>query len=160
MPLYSNAREFFNAVAEANRDAERVKRQLDALEQRALGMGGGGFGPRVRSTPNPDRMGAAVAALVDQEAALNKRLEDDYALLNKAHALLYGTDNESGLWSLVGWRADALALHYVNGLRWAEVGSVLGYTEQHVWREAQVALDTCDGWGFFNVTHGLGAASD
>ena len=160
MPLYSDAREFFEAVAEANRDAERVKRQLDALEQRALGMGGGGFGPRVRSTPAHDRMGAAVAALVDQESTLTKRLEDDYALLNQAHALLYGTENDSGLWSLVGWRADALALHYVNGLKWSDVGVVLGYTEQHVWREAQVALDTCDGWGFFNVAHGMGAAQN
>ena len=158
--MYADAREFFNAVAEANRDAERVKRQLDALEHRALGMSGGGFEPRVRSTPAHDKMGSSVAALVDQESTLTKRLEDDYALLNQAHALLYGTDNESGLWSLVGLRADALALHYVNGLRWAEVGSVLGYTEQHVWREAQVALDTCDGWGFFNVTHGLGAAQN
>ena len=69
MPLYADAREFFEAVAEANRDAERVRSQLDALEHHALGMGGG-FGPRVRSTPAHDRMGEAVASLVDQESAL------------------------------------------------------------------------------------------
>lgn len=156
--MFTDARDFFNAVAAANKDAERVKRQLDTLEHRALGMGGGGFEPRVRSTPAHDKMGMAVAALVDQESMLTKRLDDDCRLLDQAHVVLYGSDNDSGLWALVGWRADALALHYVNGLTWAQVGDVLGYTEQHVWREAQVALDTCDGWGYFNVTHGLGAA--
>lgn len=156
--MYTDARDFFNAVAAANKDAERVKRQLDALEHRALGIGGGGFEPRVRSTPAHDKMGMAVASLVDQESILKKRLDDDYALLNRAHVVLYGDDNHGGLWSLVGWRADALALHYVNGYTWPVVGVVLGYSEQHVWREAQVALDTCDGWGYFNVLRGVGEA--
>lgn len=160
MPLYSDAREFFEAVAEANRDAERVRSQLDALEHNAIGIGGGGFEPRVRSTPAHDRMGEAVASLVDQESALRRRLDEDYALIDLACEVLYGTDIQNGLHALVGWRADALALHYLNGYTWATVGNLLGYTEQHVQRQARVAMETCDTWGIINVIRGRGCAEN
>lgn len=160
MPLYADAREFFNAVAEASRDAERVKRQLDALEHRAIGMGGGGFEPRVRSTPAHDRMGNAIASLVDQESALTKRLEDDYKLIDLACEVIYGTDSQNGLRSLVGWSADAIALHYLNGYTWEVVGALLGYTKQHVQREAKAALETCDACGMINVIRGRGMAEN
>ena len=160
--MYADAREFFEAVAEASRDVERVKRQLDALEQRALGMGGGNFEPRVRSTPNPDRMGAAVAAYVDREAKLHRRIESDYALIDLAHAVLYGGESlDKGLATLAPpWWADALALHYCDLMTWAEVGATLGYTEQHVQRQAKAAMETCDTHGLINVICGRGMAEN
>lgn len=156
---FASSRELFEAAREASRDAERIRRQLDAMEQRTLSLGGG-MGERVSSTGEPDRMAGRVAALVDMESALRERQESDYALLDLACAVLYGTDAHAGLWSLVGWRADALAHHYLNGMTWAQVGDVLGYSEQHVWREAQVALDVCDGWGLPDVIAGFGGAAD
>lgn len=145
MPLYSNAREFFNEVAEASRDAGRVKRQLDALEQRALGMGGGGFGPRVRSTPNPDRMGNAVAALVDRETKRHARIEEDYRLIDKAVAVLYGSDLNGGLASLApAWWADVLDLRYIEGMTWAEVGAAVCYSPSHCRLTANEAFGLLD----------------
>ena len=156
---FRDARELFEAAREASRDAERIRRQLEAMEQRALSLGGG-MGERVSSTGEPDRMAGRVAGLVDVEESLRERQAQDYALIDLACAVLYGTDSRAGLWSLVGWRADAICQHYLNGLTWAEVGAVLGYSEQHVWREAQVALDVCDGWGLADVMAGRGGAAE
>ena len=155
---FTSARDLFESAREASRDAERIRRQLAAMEGRATSLGGGGFEPRVRSTPDPDRIGQAVVAMVDVESKLRERQEEDYRLLDLASAVLYGTDSDAGLWSLVGWRADAIYHHYLGGLTWCEVGALLGYSEQHVWREAMAALDVCDGWGIQSIIDGHGAA--
>lgn len=158
MPYFTSARELFESASEASRDAERISRQLVAMEQRAEGMGGGGFEPRVRSTGEPDRMAGRVATMVDVERKMRARQREDYAIIDYACAVLYGTDNDSGLFSLMGWRADALFHHYLGGHTWAQVGAMLGYSEQYVWQQAQVALDTCDGWGLLSVMAGVGRA--
>ena len=157
---YSCARELFESAAEASRDAERIRRQLDAMSERAASLGGSSLGVHVSSTGEPDRMASRVAALVDMESALLERQKSDYEVIDTACRVLYGDDAKTGLWSLVGWRADAIAQHYLNGLTWAEVGDVLGYSDQHVWREAQVALDVCDGYGFMDVMRGRGTAEN
>ena len=155
---FTSAREVFEAAREASRDAERIRRQLAAMEGRATALQGGGFEPRVRSTPDPDRIGRSVAAMVDVEAKLRERQDEDYALIDFACAVLYGTDSDAGLWSLVGWRADALHLHYLGCMTWAEVGAVLGYSPEHACREAMAALDTADAWGIENAMRGTGGA--
>ena len=156
---FGSARELFEAAREASRDAERIRRQLDAMEQRAEGLGGSGFEPRVRSTSDPDRMGGRVAAMVDRESILRERQEEDYAIIEYANAVLYGKDGRSGLWALVGWRADAVALHYLNDMKWSEVAQALCYSEPHVWQQAQVALEVADAWGVA-VISGMGGAED
>lgn len=155
---FASARELFEAAREASRDAERIRRQLDAMEQRAEGLGGSGFEPRVRSTSDPDRMGGRVAALVDRESILRERQEEDYAIIDLACAVLYGTDNQAGLWALVGWRADAIALHYLDDLPWSLVAQRMCYSESHVKQQASAALDVADGWEIHRVVQGVGAA--
>lgn len=154
---FTSARELFEAAREASRDAERIRRQLDAMEQRALSLGGG-MGERVSSTGEPDRMGGRVAALVDMEAALRERQEADYALLDLACAVLYGTGSHDGLWSLVGWRADAIAHHYLNGMTWAQVAELMGYSQRYLWDQVQMAMDVCDGYGIAGTIAGRGDA--
>ena len=158
MYQFQSARELFECAREASRDAERIRRQLDAMEERADGLGSSGLSQRVSSTGEPDRMASRVAAMVDREEMLRRRQEEDYAVIELANLVLYGDGASSGLWALVGWRADALALHYLNGETWAVVGSLLGYSEPHVWQQAQVALDVCDGWGLVSVMQGMGCA--
>ena len=157
---FQSARELFECAREASRDAERIRRQLEAMESRALSLGGGSFEPRVSSTPTGGTMERRVGALIDMEGRLRERQEDDYALMDFACSVLYGGDGDAGLWALVGWRADALWHHYLGGRTWAATGVLLGYTEQHVWREAQVALDVCDAWGIADVMRGRGNATD
>lgn len=157
---FQSARELFEAAREASRDAERITRQLAAMEQRTLSLGGGGFEPRVSSTPTPDRMALRINALVDVEDKLRRRQEEDYQLIDLASAVLYGTDSDAGLWALVGWRADAIFHHYLNGMTWEQVGSLLGYNHQYVWQQVQVALNVCDGWGIYRVMQGVGGAEE
>ena len=156
---YANARDFFNAARRASEDAEKINRQLAALEHRALGIGGGGFEPRVRSTPAHDKMGAAVAALVDQEQKLRAEQDDDYRLIDEACAYLYGTDNDKGLRSLVGWPADALFHHYLALLTWDETANLLGYSASHVRSQANAALDYLDANGYTFTVSGIGMAT-
>lgn len=158
--MYSSARDLFEAAREAARDAERIARQLDAMDAAEGATGGGGFSTRIRSTPDPDRIGREVSARLDQRARLTARQEEDYRLIDAACAVLYGTDSGAGLWALVGWRADALYHHYLALRPWAEVGEMLGYSAEHVCREAMAALDTADAWGYASVVAGLGHSAD
>ena len=157
--MFRTAREFFEAAREAARDARRISRQLDGMERRALALGGGGFEPRVRSTPDPDRTGRAVAAMLDNEAVLRARQESDYALIDSACAVLYGPDNRSGLYALVGWPADAIWHHYLGLRTWDETADLMGYSAPHVRRQVAAALDVADANGQMWTELGVGSAT-
>lgn len=156
---YQSAREFFEAAREAARDAERIRRQLDAMDERAASLGGGGFEPRVRSTPDPDRIGRAIAAIVDHGEVLRQRQDEDYALIDAACTVLYGEDNRGGLWALTGWWADAIYHHYLALRTWDEVGAMLGYSAEHCCRCAAAAFEVADSWGMTSTVAGLGKAT-
>jgi hypothetical protein len=157
--MHATAREFFESAREAARDAERIRRQLDAMESRALSLGGGGFEPRVRSTPDPDRIGASVSAMLDQGERLRERADEDYAIIDAACKVLYGADNRSGLYALVGWPADAIYHHYLALRTWEETASMLGYSVQHVRRQVLYALDLADANGQMWTELGRGMAT-
>jgi len=152
------AREFFEAARDAARDAASIARQLDGMESRALSLGGGGFEPRVRSTPDPDRMGAAVSAKVDHEGILERRQEGDYRIIDAACAVLYGRDNRSGLYALVGWPADAIYHHYLALRTWDETARLMGYSTRHVQTCVAAALDVADANGQMWTELGEGMA--
>ena len=156
--MYASARDFFDAAREAARDAERIARQLDGMERRALALGGGGFEPRVRSTPDPDRIGRGVSAKVDNEAVLLQRQESDYALIDAACAVLYGPDNRSGLYALVGWPADAIWHHYLGLRTWEDTADLMGYSTRHVQTCVAAALDVADANGQMWTELGEGMA--
>lgn len=156
---FTDARELFRQAQGAARDAEKIGRQLAADEHRALGMSGGGFEPRVRSTPAYDRMGMAVAVMVDREAKLLEKQDEDYALMDLACALLYGTDQCDGLRTLVGWPADALYHHYLALRTWEETAALLGYSTSHVRNQANYALDYVDANGAMFTMLGIGMAT-
>ena len=157
--MYASARDFFDAAREAARDADRIARQLDGMERRALALGGGGFEGRVRSTPDPDRIGRGVAAKVDNEAVLRARQQADRALIDAACELLYGADRRSGLYALVGWPADAIFHHYLALRTWDETADMLGYSAPHVRRQVAAALDVADANGQMWTERGVGSAT-
>ena len=144
---YQTAREFFEAAREAARDADRIRLQLAAMDARSESLGGGGFEPRVRSTPDPDRMGLRVSALIDHGGMLERRQADDYRLIDAACRVLYGPDDRGGLYALVGWPADAIYHHYLALRTWDETARLMGYSVQHVRRQVAWALDLADANG-------------
>lgn len=152
------ARAFFESVREASRDAERCRSTLAIMEQRALAVSRPAMGGRVSST-STDAMGARVAALVDREAKLHARIENDYRLLDEASRILYGDDLDNGLASLVpSWWADVLSLHYCDGMTMREVGAVLGYSERHCYNAMSAAFDVLDAHGLCSSAAGRGFA--
>ena len=56
----------------------------------------------------------------------------DLGTIDRALAILYGQGEGAGLWQKVGWKADAVALRYVAGMTWSEVGRALGYSAHYV----------------------------
>jgi hypothetical protein len=144
---HASAREYFEAAREAARDAERIRRQLAGMERKALALGGGGFEPRVRSTPDPDRIGRSVAAMVDHEEILTRRQDQDYRIIDAACAVLYGHDDRGGLYALVGWPADAIYHHYLALRTWEETADLMGYSVRHTQRAVAWALDLADANG-------------
>lgn len=156
--MHATAREFFEAAREAARDADRISRQLDGMERRTLSLGGGGFEPRVRSTPDPDRIGASVSAKLDQEDRLRERADEDWRIIDAACTVLYGPDNRSGLYALVGWPADAIYHHYLALRTWDETASMLGYSVRHVQTCVRAALDLADANGQMWTELGIGIA--
>lgn len=156
--MYASARDFFDAAREAARDADRIARQLDSMERRALALGGGGFEGRVRSTPDPDSIGRGVAAKVDNEGILRERQQADRALIDAACELLYGADRRSGLYALVGWPADAIFHHYLALRTWDEVAEMMGYSVRHVQTCVASALDYADSNGQMWTALGKGMA--
>ena len=156
--MYGSAREFFEAAMAAARDAERIRRELAAMDERSCGLGGGGFEPRVRSTPDPDRMGRAVAARIDRGGMLERRADEDYRIIDAACALLYGPDNRSGLYALVGWPADAIYHHYLALRTWEDTAAMMGYSVRHVQRSVDVAFDVADANGMMWTELGIGMA--
>lgn len=97
------AREFFEAVRSASADASRAKAELEALEERRLSLGGHGSSP-VSGTRHDVNGTAASIALVDREAALHRRVEEDYALLDRACEVIYGADGDHGIERGLGTR--------------------------------------------------------
>jgi len=156
--MYATAREMFEAAREAALDAERVRRQLESMESASVSVGGQGFEGRVRSTPDPDRIGRAVAAAVDHESVLIQRQDADYALIDAACKVLYGADNRSGLYALVGWPADAIYHHYLALQTWDETARMMGYSVSHVKHSVSIALDMADANGQMWTELGVGLA--
>jgi hypothetical protein len=156
--VYQTSRELFDAARAAARDAELCARQLASMEESALSLGGGGFEPRVRSTPDPDRIGRDVSAKVDNEAILRERRESDRALVDAARAVLYGPDRRSGLYALVGWPADAIFHHYLGLRTWEDTADLMGYSTRHVQTCVAAALDVADANGQMWTELGEGMA--
>ena len=141
---FRDARSFFDAVRAASKDATSIDSQLAEMEAREFSLGGSGFEPRVRSTSDHDRMAGRVALKADLEERLRSRQQLDYDLLDLACNVLYGTDTQTGLWSFVGWPADAICQHYVNDLSWPVVARMLKYERRYMMAKVRTALRVCD----------------
>lgn len=155
---YASARQFFEAARAAAREAERISIELRAMRAREQALGGGGYGARIRSTPEPDRMAGKVAARIDREAMLEERQEEDYRLIDAACEILYGADNRSGLYALVGWPADAIYHHYLALATWEETAALVGYSERRTYECVAQALDLADANGDMWTRLGMGMA--
>ena len=160
---YSDARDFFRAVREASREAERTRLTLLRMEARE-GARAQTYAERVSVGGERDRM-AQTDARIDYEGRMRERIEADYALIDLACKVLYGEDSgKGGVDALMGSAvADCISFRYVDARPWPEVAALLGYSRWSVnsLRDlCQQGFDAIDFFGWDNVLGGTGSAAD
>ena len=155
---YANAEDFFEAVREASREAERTRLTLLQMEARE-GVRAQGYEPRVSVGGNSDKM-APTDARIDYEARMAERIEQDYQLLDMACAALYGCESgKGGVDALMGSAvADCISFRYVDARTWSEVSALTGYSKSQCRRFCRQGMDAVDFFGWANVLGGKGVA--
>lgn len=159
---YSDARDFFESVRDASREAERTRLTLLRMEARE-GVRAQGYEPRVSVGGEHDRM-AHTDSRIDYEARMAERIEEDYALLDLACRVLYGEESgKGGVDRLMGSAvADCISFRYVDARPWGEVAALLGYSRwsRRSLRDlCQQGFDAVDSLGWDRVIEGVGDAT-
>lgn len=159
---YASAEDFFEAVRQASREAERTRLTLLQMEARE-GVRAQGYEPRVMVGGERDKM-AATDARIDYEARMAERIEQDYRLLDMACAVLYGRESgKGGVDALMGSAvADCISFRYVDARPWSEVAALMGYSRwsRRSLRDlCQQGFDAIDFFGWDNVLEGVSDAT-
>ncbi len=162
MAEYSDAREFFEAVREASREAERTRLTLMQMEARE-GVRAQGYEAQGSSGHMSDRT-ASTDARMDYEERMRERLEEDYALIDLACRVLYGEESgKGGVEALMGSAVtDAISFRYVDARPWKEVAALMGYSHAswHALRDmCQRGFDAIDALGWERAIEGVGDAT-
>lgn len=159
LSTYARAEDFFEAVREASREAERTRLTLFRMEARE-GVRAQGYEAQGRSGHASDRT-AATDARIDHEARMAERIEEDYALLDLACRVLYGEESgKGGVDKLMGSAvADAISFRYVDARPWSEVAALTGYSERQCYRLVKTGFDAVDFLGWENCMRGVGSAA-
>ena len=160
---YAHAQDFFEAVREASREAERTRLTLLRMEARE-GVRAQSYQPRISIGGERDKM-AATDSRIDYEARMAERIEADYRLLDMACAALYGRESgKGGVDALMGSAvADCISFRYVDARPWSEVAALMGYSRwsRRSLRDlCQQGFDAIDFFGWDNVLGGTGSAAD
>lgn len=158
---YGCARDFFEAVRDASLEAERTRRTLLRMEARE-GVRAQGYEATGRSGGGSDRTDATDARM-DYEWRMRERIEADYALIDLACRVLYGSDYGSGgVDKLMGSAvADAISFRYVDARTWTEVAALMGYSgrsRRSLGDLCQQGFDCIDSLGWDRVMGGNGDA--
>ena len=159
---YSNARDFFESVREASREAERTRLTLLQMEARE-GARAQTYAERVSVGGERDKM-AATDSHIDYEARMAERIEQDYQLLDMACAVLYGRESgKGGVDALMGSAAaDCISFRYVDARPWSEVAALLGYSRwsrRSLRDMCQRGFDCIDSLGWERAIEGVGDAT-
>lgn len=162
MAEYSDAREFFETVRKASREAERTRLTLMQMEARE-GVRAQGYEAQGSSGHMSDRT-ASTDARMDYEERMRERLEEDYALIDLACRVLYGEESgKGGVEALMGSAvADAISFRYVDARPWKEVAALMGYSHAswHALRDlCQRGFDAIDALGWERAIEGIGDAT-
>lgn len=161
LSTYPRARDFFEEVRAASEEAERTRATLLRMEARE-GVRAQGYEVRGSSAGGRDRT-SATDARIDYEERMGERLETDYALIDLACRVLYGSESgEGGVDALMGSAvADAISFRYVDARPWSEVATLMGYSRwsRRSLRDlCQQGFDCIDSLGWDRVMGGRGDA--
>lgn len=147
------AREYFETVRGAAVELDRTSRTLERMRARTMPKAqrydavGGGSG---HSDPM-DR----VVEVVDFEAVMRRRMEDDRELLADAARVLYGEDGRGGVAKGMGSAyADAVYHRALDARTWNAVAREMYMAQSTVIRLYDAAMDYVDSAGLDGATRG------
>ena len=147
------AREYFETVRDAAVELDRTSRTLERMRARTMPKAqrydavGGGSG---HSDPM-DR----VVEVVDFEAVMRQRMEDDRELLADAASVLYGEDGRAGVAKGMGSAyADAVYHRALDARTWDGVAREMYMAQSTVIRLYDAAMDYVDSAGLDGATRG------
>ena len=149
-----DAREYFESARSAQRRIDGRLAAIRAMRERegaraqsyeAIGRGSG--------VSDPMR---AVDARLDMESRARSELAECERAVEDARAVCAGVRAANPSRPLWG---DAIELHYVELMGWAEIGRYLGCTGEAVRRAAYAALDWVDMVGIAAAREGCGQAA-
>ncbi len=143
--MISLARDIFEDAREASFELYRHDLKYNAMEARALSLGGqsdvhvsGGIADRTR----------AVDAMVDYEALMEREVARWCSIVDHAVAVLYGWDWEHGIARSLGFAyAEALDCIYIQRLSVKETGRRVHFSRPHIYRMRNKAFDYIDAIG-------------
>lgn len=148
-----SAREYFETVRDAAVELDRTSRTLERMRARTMPKAqrydavGGGSG---HSDPM-DR----VVEVVDFEAVMRQRMEDDRELLSDAARVLYGEDGRAGVAKGMGSAyADAVFHRALDARTWNAVAREMYMAQSTVIRLYDAAMDYVDSAGLDGATRG------
>ena len=146
MSCFSCARELFDAVRDASYELWRHDVKYNAMEQRAMSLGGCGT-ERTRGGTPGDRT-RAVDAMVDYETMMQDKVDGWCRTVDYGEAVLYGHDWEHGIAKSLGLGyAEVLELVYVQRLSMKETAKRLKFSERTCQRMRSRALSHIDAIG-------------
>lgn len=147
------AREYFVTVRDAAVELDRTSRTLERMRARtqpkaqrydAVGGGSGHSDPMDR-----------VVEVVDFEAVMRRRMEDDRELLADAARVLYGEDGRAGVAKGMGSAyADAVYHRALDARTWDAVAREMYMAQSTVIRLYDAAMDYVDSAGLDGATRG------
>ena len=159
---YASAEDFFEAVRNASREAERTRLTLLQMEARE-GARAQTYAERVSVGGERDHM-AQTDSRMDYEGRMRERIEQDYALIDMACAVLYGRESgKGGVDALMGSAvADCISFRYVDARPWKEVAALMGYSRwsrRSLRDMCQRGFDAIDSLGWERAIEGVGDAT-
>ena len=146
MERYADARDLFEAARQASYELWRHDVRYGAMESRALSLGGASEA-KVASGSIRDRM-AAVDAMADYEAMMERRVAEWCASVDLACSVLYGRDWDHGVAKELGiGYAEVLDLIYIQRESMRSTAQRLHYSRRTVAYMRNRALSFVDAVG-------------
>ena len=143
---WGDARALFEDARQASWELHRHDVKYNAMEARALALGGGLASAGGRGA-GIDRM-RTVDAMADYEAMMEREVARWCSIVDHAVAVLYGWDWEHGIARSLGFAyAEALDCIYIQRLSVKETGRRVHFSRPHIYRMRNKAFDYIDAIG-------------
>lgn len=154
---YSCASDLFAAVKDAATERRGLEAKLKTLEERR-GLSGAPWGESVQSASDDANGTMRSVAYLDACSIVERRMEEDAALVDAACAVLYG-DGAGGVASLLSpTHADVLFHRYIGGDTWSAVANKACLARCTAYSMRDAAFDLIDALGTDAVVEGVGMA--